>query len=110
MSPRAARRVAATFLAAAPLDVINHRVNGLDLTAWSPTHMLLYIGTGVMQAAEIAERVTNVFYGLGPRAVMYGASSIGPGEAGDKDGNWFRLPVTIEFQYQVPPSEPEPQP
>ncbi|MEU0463099.1 MULTISPECIES: hypothetical protein [unclassified Amycolatopsis] len=41
------------FLIAAPLDVINHRVSGLDLTAWSPTHMLLYIGTGVMLAGVI---------------------------------------------------------
>src|SRR3954452_467384 len=38
------------FLVAAPLDVINHRVNGLDLTAWSPSHMMLYLGTGIMQA------------------------------------------------------------
>lgn len=37
-----------TFLIAAPLDVINHRISGLDLTAWSPTHMLLFIGTAVM--------------------------------------------------------------
>jgi len=38
----------ALFLIAAPLDVINHRISGLDLTAWSATHMLLYIGTAVM--------------------------------------------------------------
>lgn len=36
------------FLVAAPLDVINHRVNGLDITAWSPSHALLYLGTGLM--------------------------------------------------------------
>ncbi|GAB3586006.1 hypothetical protein GCM10027445_64250 [Amycolatopsis endophytica] len=41
------------FLVAAPLDVINHRVSGLDLTAWSPTHMLLYIGTGVTLAGVL---------------------------------------------------------
>ncbi|QRP46267.1 hypothetical protein [Amycolatopsis sp. FDAARGOS 1241] len=41
------------FLVAAPLDVINHRVNGLDLTAWSPSHMLLYLGTGIMQAGVL---------------------------------------------------------
>lgn len=41
------------FLIAAPLDVINHRVNGLDLTAWSPTHLLLYFGTAVMLAGVI---------------------------------------------------------
>src|SRR5437763_2653544 len=43
----------ATFLVAAPLDVINHRVNGLDLTAWSPSHMMLYLGTGIMQAGVL---------------------------------------------------------
>lgn len=37
-----------TFLVAAPLDVINHRISGLDLTAWSPTHALLYLGTAIM--------------------------------------------------------------
>lgn len=36
------------FLIAAPLDVINHRISGLDLTAWSPTHALLFMGTGIM--------------------------------------------------------------
>ncbi|MCP2166189.1 hypothetical protein [Goodfellowiella coeruleoviolacea] len=41
------------FVLAAPLDVINHRVNGLDLTAWSPSHALLYVGTGIMIAGVI---------------------------------------------------------
>ncbi|WP_196073311.1 hypothetical protein [Nakamurella alba] len=36
------------FVIAGPIDIINHRVNGLDLTAWSPSHLLLYIGTMIM--------------------------------------------------------------
>lgn len=68
------------------------------------------VGTGVLAAAEIAERVTNVFHGLGPRAVVYGASNIGPGEAGVDDGNWWRLPVTIDFSYQAPTPGPQPGP
>lgn len=36
------------FLVAVPADVVNHRVNGLDITSWSPTHALLYLGTAVM--------------------------------------------------------------
>ena len=36
------------FVVAGPIDVINHRVNGLDLTAWSPSHLLLYGGTAIM--------------------------------------------------------------
>ncbi|MDT7592247.1 MAG: hypothetical protein QOH45_1778 [Pseudonocardiales bacterium] len=44
---------AGVFLLAIPLDVINHRVNGLDITTWSPTHGLLYLGTAVMLAGVI---------------------------------------------------------
>lgn len=38
----------AIFLAAIPIDVLNHRINGLDITAWSASHALLYIGTALM--------------------------------------------------------------
>ncbi|WP_148086251.1 hypothetical protein [Actinocorallia herbida] len=38
----------AVFMIAIPIDVLNHRVNGLDITAWSPSHALLYIGTALM--------------------------------------------------------------
>ena len=41
------------FVIAGPIDVINHRVNGLDLTSWSPSHMLLYTGTVIMIAGVI---------------------------------------------------------
>ena len=43
----------ATFLVAVPVDIINHRVNGLDITSWSPSHVLLYVGTGIMLAGAI---------------------------------------------------------
>lgn len=41
------------FLIAIPLDLINHRVNGIDITAWSPSHALLFIGTALMLAGVI---------------------------------------------------------
>ncbi|MGS0683638.1 hypothetical protein ACVBEQ_00545 [Nakamurella sp. GG22] len=41
------------FVLAGPIDIINHRVNGLDLTAWSPSHLLLYGGTAIMIAGVI---------------------------------------------------------
>lgn len=41
------------FVVAGPIDIINHRVNGLDLTSWSPSHLLLYIGTCIMVAGVI---------------------------------------------------------
>ncbi|GGO71019.1 hypothetical protein [Nonomuraea cavernae] len=41
------------FLVAVPLDLINHRVNGLDITSWSPSHIMLYAGTFLMIAGVI---------------------------------------------------------
>lgn len=41
------------FVIAGPIDIINHRINGLDLTAWSPSHLLLYTGTAIMIAGVI---------------------------------------------------------
>ena len=41
------------FLVAIPVDLVNHRVNGLDITSWSPSHALLYLGTAIMLAGAI---------------------------------------------------------
>ncbi len=41
------------FLIAVPIDIVNHRINGLDITSWSPSHALLYVGTAVMLAGAI---------------------------------------------------------
>ena len=43
----------ATFLLAVPVDLVNHRINGLDITSWSPSHALLYVGTAVMLAGAL---------------------------------------------------------
>ncbi|WNV76853.1 hypothetical protein [Geodermatophilus sp. DSM 44513] len=43
----------AVFLVAVPVDLVNHRVNGLDITSWSPSHALLYLGTAVMLAGVL---------------------------------------------------------
>ena len=43
----------ATFLVAVPVDVLNHRINGLDITSWSPSHALLYLGTAIMLAGAL---------------------------------------------------------
>ncbi|MDT5027457.1 MAG: hypothetical protein QOE61_3883 [Micromonosporaceae bacterium] len=44
---------AALFVASAPIDVINHRINGLDITSWSITHFGLYTGTAIMISGVI---------------------------------------------------------
>ena len=41
------------FLVAIPIDILNHRINGLDITSWSPSHGLLYLGTAIMLAGAI---------------------------------------------------------
>ncbi|HEX6872469.1 MAG TPA: hypothetical protein VF163_15335 [Micromonosporaceae bacterium] len=41
------------FVGSAPVDVINHRLNGLDITSWSITHFGLYTGTGIAIAGAI---------------------------------------------------------
>ncbi|WP_433431294.1 hypothetical protein [Nonomuraea sp. CA-141351] len=60
------------FLIAVPLDLINHRVNGLDITSWSPSHIMLYLGTFFM----IAGVIRGWFMGAPPgreRTVVLGA-------------------------------------
>ncbi|MEU6710139.1 hypothetical protein ABZ897_01555 [Nonomuraea sp. NPDC046802] len=60
------------FLVAVPLDLINHRVNGLDITSWSPSHIMLYTGTFFM----IAGVIRGWFMGAPPgreRVVVLGA-------------------------------------
>ncbi|MEV4106424.1 hypothetical protein [Nonomuraea sp. NPDC049695] len=60
------------FLVAVPLDLINHRVNGLDITSWSPSHLMLYLGTFFM----IAGVIRGWFMGAPPgreRTVVLGA-------------------------------------
>jgi hypothetical protein len=41
------------FLIAIPIDIVNHRINGLDITSWSPSHGLLYLGTAIMLAGAL---------------------------------------------------------
>lgn len=41
------------FLLAVPLDLLNHKIYGLDITSWSPTHAVLYLGTAVMLVGTI---------------------------------------------------------
>lgn len=43
----------ALFLVAVPVDIVNHRFNGMDITSWSPSHALLYVGTAVMLAGAL---------------------------------------------------------
>lgn len=43
----------AAFLAAIPFDEAWHRIFGLDLTTWSPSHLLLFSGTAITLAGVV---------------------------------------------------------
>ncbi|MFB9252717.1 DUF3488 domain-containing protein [Sphaerisporangium melleum] len=61
-----------TFLIAVPIDLINHRINGVDITSWSPSHMLLYIGTAFMIAGVIRGWYLNAPQGRRRTVVLGG--------------------------------------
>ncbi|GIG57006.1 hypothetical protein Lfu02_13780 [Longispora fulva] len=50
---RVAQAGTALFLVAIPVDLLNHAINGLDITSWSYSHAMLYSGTALMIAAVI---------------------------------------------------------
>lgn len=41
------------FVVAVPLDVLNHRLFGLDVTIWSPPHLTLFLGSTIVLAGLI---------------------------------------------------------
>jgi hypothetical protein len=45
---------------AVPLDIAWHKVHGLDLTTWSPTHMFLFYGTAFACAGLVALLLAHV--------------------------------------------------
>lgn len=53
------------FLLAIPVDIINHAVNGLDITAWSFSHAGLYVGTAIMLVGAV-----RAYWLFGPRDRM----------------------------------------
>ena len=61
------------FLIALPIDLINHRINGLDITSWSGSHALLYLGTAIMLAGAI--RGWRAYYPAG-RAHTWGLAAL----------------------------------
>jgi hypothetical protein len=53
----------ATFIIAAPLDELNHRINGVDITTWSPSHFLLFLGTAIVLVGAIRGALTQLDVG-----------------------------------------------
>lgn len=74
------------FLLAIPIDVLNHRINGLDITAWSLSHALLYIGTALM--------ILGVAHGFGISTAAGRTRTVGLGLA------WFFFLENVLFPSQ----------
>ena len=77
---------AGTFLVAIPIDVLNHRINGLDITAWSASHALLYLGTALM--------ILGVAHGFGISTAAGRVRTVGLGLA------WFFFLENVLFPSQ----------
>lgn len=98
----------AIFLVAGPLDVINHRVNGLDLTAWSPSHFLLFIGTalmivGVLDAwIKVAQAGRNRTLLLGALWVFFLENAVFPN--GQQEYGWLELQAWLRGDPYAEPS------
>lgn len=58
-------------------------------------------GHGTLDARYLAKRITNLFRGLGPRAVRWRRATLGQGaEVDARASKWWCLPVTISYEMQ----------
>ncbi|RUM97913.1 hypothetical protein EET67_09875 [Pseudaminobacter arsenicus] len=77
--------------------------DGRDANLWRETGQIYInvmterdIGTG--QARAYAEQLASLFRGLDIGTLTFGRSSIGAGEPGIGDGNYWRMTVTIDWE------------
>lgn len=65
---------------------------------WLP--VFVPTGTGVSRARQIAKQLANLFRGLTllSGTLEFMDAFIGEGEPAEEEGNWFKLPVTIEWR------------
>jgi hypothetical protein len=61
-------------------------------------HVLVPNGTGTDAARTLAKQIANIFRGQEIAGVIFRDASIGAGEPGDQDGNYFRMTVRVDWQ------------
>jgi hypothetical protein len=61
-------------------------------------HVLVKSGTGTLLARQYAQAFANLFRGVELGSITFYDASIGAGEPGDDDGNYFRMTVSIDFE------------
>ncbi len=63
-------------------------------------HVMVPTGSGSSTARRYGKRLADIFRGthLLDDSLSFGDARIGVGEAGDDDGNWYRISVDIEWR------------
>lgn len=74
-----------------------------DENLWRETgtlylHVMAPNGEGSLTARQHGRDVANLFRGRDIDTVTFGNASLGAGEPGDDDGNYWRFTVTIDWQ------------
>ncbi|MEA3199460.1 MAG: hypothetical protein QOE90_888 [Thermoplasmata archaeon] len=81
----------AVFLVAIPFDEAWHRVFGIDITTWSPSHLMLFYGTTITIAGVVLLYLAEAGWRPGQRI----------GEARLAPGQWAALAVLLLFLYEA---------
>lgn len=61
-------------------------------------HVLVPRGGGTRQARQLSRKLYDLFRGQEIGAIRFGTASIGAGEPGEMDGNYYRMTVTIDVE------------
>lgn len=61
-------------------------------------HVLVPRGGGTRQARQLSRQLYDLFRGQEIGAIRFGTASIGAGEPGEMDGNYYRMTVAIDVE------------
>lgn len=61
-------------------------------------HVLVPRGGGTRHARQLSRKLYDLFRGQEIGAIRFGTASIGAGEPGEMDGNYYRMTVTIDVE------------
>lgn len=61
-------------------------------------HVMTLRGIGSLEARQLARQAVDIFRGLDIDGIRYRATSVGAGEPGEADGNYWRFTATIDFE------------
>lgn len=61
-------------------------------------HVMVPNGTGSLIARQLGRDVASLFRGRDIGSMTFGDASLGAGQPGDDDGNYWRFTVTIDWQ------------